>query len=944
MRLPPSMDGNEKREKMAIMETAISSSLSHPNVVQTFTYSVQQVPRCPDTKSLDLPSSAAQGLHAPQSSLAEVDGEGGTKLGGWDKPEGGSSWEVRLVQEYCEAGSLRELLDKKAFHPPGRDVDLCAVLDTAIDVARALDHLHRQGIVHADLKPRNVLLKANPLVQRGFVAKVADFGLSVKVAPGKDHVDGVVQGTLSHMAPETLLHGHLGPPADVYAFGIMLWELMTAQRAYRGLPKTLIAHGIAHEELRPSFPPTAPATLAALASDCWAARPEARPPFPVILAELTAYRAMMFGQEHAGDVSGSLALLTLSAHHLLLPPPQQPYLPAATPHLPPPSTQPPLGPTHSRALASTPGAARGPAGQRLSDDGQGQLAAEWVERSAQRASLMLQRQFPASTGAAAANPDMAGGCQGWQSVRARHSCHTSRRKQTPPLPGGGGQGRAWDSPQEGQGVQGSASAAGKLAQATSGVHCPVGPPQEAAAAALTTEYERVTNAAGVEGEDTTAVAGAAAYAAYAGAADASLYHASHTSHASHSSHNAHACYSSPEALPPVAAEGGAAAAPSAALAGPHPSSSSWSEADEKLASAPALPPCPPGAAQPPPPHLTPRSTYLHLSRLRARGCSSPRTITTTTSSGGSPRPPHLLHMHCSPASRTASPLPPHQLHSPSHSRSHSPEGTPRHPWASPQPSHSHRDHRGPSPSAFTATGLGSALLASPAYTALQAALTPPTWPQAGARAGAGVHTWAGAGAMPSHWATLPPPPSDTLPHAAPLMLMQAPSTSCGLIKPSAGLSHQQWCVSSGAHGHMGMAAGGQGWEGGYPLGATQEQWGDQGRNGAGSSSSPGPAAAAANQALGFQGFVGYALGGEVLQVDGWQWPGAGLALDQEAGQRAGSGLVSAEDSDSTYLENSSGSSSSTGDEDGAVNEGGAGAGQAAVQDAPTASVWAASNG
>ncbi|GFH30024.1 protein kinase domain-containing protein, partial [Haematococcus lacustris] len=117
MRLPPSMDGNEKREKMAIMETAISSSLSHPNVVQTFTYSVQQVqqqgPRCPDTKSLDLPSSTAQGPLAPQSSLAEVDGEGGAKLGAWDKPEGGSSWEVRLVQEYCEAGSLRELLDKK---------------------------------------------------------------------------------------------------------------------------------------------------------------------------------------------------------------------------------------------------------------------------------------------------------------------------------------------------------------------------------------------------------------------------------------------------------------------------------------------------------------------------------------------------------------------------------------------------------------------------------------------------------------------------------------------------------------------------------------------------------------------------------------------------------------------------------------------------------------
>ena len=51
-------------------------------------------------------------------------------------------------------------------------VDLAAVLDTAIDIARAVAHLHREGIVHADLKPRNVLLKGSTHDPRGFVAKV----------------------------------------------------------------------------------------------------------------------------------------------------------------------------------------------------------------------------------------------------------------------------------------------------------------------------------------------------------------------------------------------------------------------------------------------------------------------------------------------------------------------------------------------------------------------------------------------------------------------------------------------------------------------------------------------------------------------------------------------------------------------------------------------------
>lgn len=65
------------------------------------------------------------------------------------------------------------------------------------------------------------------------VVLCADFGLAVKMDCMETHVLAF-QGTLSHMSPEALVHGHISKAADVYAFGITLWELFTGGQAYQG--------------------------------------------------------------------------------------------------------------------------------------------------------------------------------------------------------------------------------------------------------------------------------------------------------------------------------------------------------------------------------------------------------------------------------------------------------------------------------------------------------------------------------------------------------------------------------------------------------------------------------------------------------------------------------------------------------------------------------------
>eukprot|EP00775_Hariotina_reticulata_P007113 gene7113-7327_t len=233
---------------MAIVETVISRAMSHPNVVQVYTYMFNALKV--EDNSVGSTAATTADASSGKSSIGQqqqqedrVGCDTSARNHGNHGNHGVSGWELKLVMEYCDQGTLREALDRRRLQRGAQQKFLipAIVLSLAHDVAAAMLHLHSEGVVHGDLKAGNVMLTKDGddpdgvwTVQVGFkvTAKVADFGLAFPLDPNDTHATLSARGTPTHISPELFMAGHVSKASDVYAFGILLFEVITSQRAY----------------------------------------------------------------------------------------------------------------------------------------------------------------------------------------------------------------------------------------------------------------------------------------------------------------------------------------------------------------------------------------------------------------------------------------------------------------------------------------------------------------------------------------------------------------------------------------------------------------------------------------------------------------------------------------------------------------------------------------
>eukprot|EP01089_Gocevia_fonbrunei_P016598 TRINITY_DN5188_c0_g1_i1.p1 TRINITY_DN5188_c0_g1~~TRINITY_DN5188_c0_g1_i1.p1 ORF type:complete len:681 (-),score=90.84 TRINITY_DN5188_c0_g1_i1:37-2079(-) len=185
--------------------------------------------------------------------------------------------DVCIIMEFMNRGSLYRILHASC--------SLSGALrkKMAMDAARGMNYLHccDPVVLHRDLKSHNLLVDEN------WKVKVCDFGLS-RIVEQSLSATMTSCGTPCWTAPEILRNQRYTEKADVYSFGIVLWEIVTREDPYKGMPPFQVVFAVGTQHIRPSIPESCPDDWTDLITDCWAEDQNVRPSFKVIIERLKA--------------------------------------------------------------------------------------------------------------------------------------------------------------------------------------------------------------------------------------------------------------------------------------------------------------------------------------------------------------------------------------------------------------------------------------------------------------------------------------------------------------------------------------------------------------------------------------------------------------------------------------------------------------------------------
>jgi serine/threonine-protein kinase len=158
-----------------------------------------------------------------------------------------------IVMEYVEGKSGAQLLQRKGALGPEHTVEI------GVQACAGLEYAHRQGIIHRDVKPGNLMIIGGPAANGAGSAdgemsvKLADFGIARAAEQTRITQVGSVVGTAAYLAPEQARGEEATPAADVYALGVVLYQLLTGRLPYEG--SSLAELAIRRENERP-LPPS----------------------------------------------------------------------------------------------------------------------------------------------------------------------------------------------------------------------------------------------------------------------------------------------------------------------------------------------------------------------------------------------------------------------------------------------------------------------------------------------------------------------------------------------------------------------------------------------------------------------------------------------------------------------------------------------------------------